>query len=66
MDRTVNLILFFIRRNHNVCIYAPTNFKSAWGGGVGGNSIIGRGFDNFRKIAVKFPTPEQKCEVKFN
>ena len=22
MDRAVNLILFFIRRNHNVCIYS--------------------------------------------
>ena len=22
MDRTLNLILFFIRRNHNVCIYS--------------------------------------------
>ena len=22
MDRAVNLILFFIRRNHNICIYS--------------------------------------------
>ena len=27
---------------------------------------IGRGFDVFQKIAVKFPTPGQKCEVKYN
>ena len=65
MDRTVNLILFFIRRNHNVCIYAPINVKSALGKG-GANWTIGRIFDIFRKIAVKFAIPGQKCEVKFN
>ena len=27
---------------------------------------IGRVFDIFQKIAVKFPTPGQKCEVKYN
>ena len=27
---------------------------------------IGRDFDIFQKIAVKFPTPGQKCEVKYN
>ena len=27
---------------------------------------MGRDFDIFQKIAVKFPTPGQKCEVKYN
>ena len=27
---------------------------------------IGRDFDIFQKIAVKFPTPGKKCEVKYN
>ena len=27
---------------------------------------IGRDFDIFQKIGVKFPTPGQKCEVKYN
>ena len=27
---------------------------------------IGWDFDIFQKIAVKFPTPGQKCEVKYN
>ena len=41
----------------------PINVKPAgdWGGGGRG---IGGGLDFFQKIAVKFPTPEQKCEVK--
>ena len=29
----------------------------------GGRRDIGRDFDIFQKIAVKFPTPGQKCEV---
>ena len=40
---------------------APIIVKSARGRGG-----IGRGFDIFQKIAVKFPTPGQKCEVKYN
>ena len=32
----------------------------------GGRQGIGRDFDIFPKIAVKFPTPAQKCEVKCN
>ena len=32
----------------------------------GGRRGIGWGFDIFHKIAVKFPTPGQKCEVKHN
>ena len=27
---------------------------------------IGQEFDIFQKVAVKFPTPRQKCEVKYN
>ena len=27
---------------------------------------MGRDFDIFPKTAVKFPTPKQKCEVKYN
>ena len=33
---------------------------------VGGRRGIGRDFDIFQKIAVKFPTPGQKREVKYN
>ena len=36
--------------------------SSQWGRRWG----IGRGFDIFQKIAVKFPTPGQKCDVKYN
>ena len=32
----------------------------------GGKRGIGRDFDILAKIAVKFPTPRQKCEVKYN
>ena len=32
----------------------------------GGRRGIGRDFDIFPKTAVKFPTPGQKCEVKYN
>ena len=32
----------------------------------GGRQGIGRDFDIFSKIAVKFPTPGQKYEVKYN
>ena len=32
----------------------------------GGRRGIGRDSDIFPKIAVKFPTPGQKCEVKYN
>ena len=32
----------------------------------GGRQGIGQDFDIFPKIAVKFPTPGQKCEVKYN
>ena len=39
-------------------------------GGGGGGEGGGRGkrwnFEIFPKIAVKFPTPGQKCEVKYN
>ena len=42
---------------------APINVKPAEGDWVG---CIGQGFDIFQKIAVKFPTPGQKCEVKYN
>ena len=31
-----------------------------------GRRGIGRDFDIFPKIAVKFPTPGQTCEVKYN
>ena len=34
--------------------------------GGGGTWGIGWGFDIFQEIAVKFPTPGQKCEVKYN
>ena len=37
------------------------SMASQQGGGTWG---IGLGFDIFQKIAVKFPTPGQKCEVK--
>ena len=40
---------------------APINVKPA-----GGRWGIGRDFDICQKIAVKFPTPGQKCEVKYN
>ena len=40
----------------------PINVKPGGGGGRG----IGRDFDIFQKIAVKFPIPRQKCEVKYN
>ena len=40
---------------------APINVKPA-----GGRRGIGRDFDIFPKIAVKFPTPGQKYEVKCN
>ena len=36
------------------------------GGGGGEGRGIGRDFDIFQKIAVKFPSPGQKCEVKYN
>ena len=39
---------------------------SQQGGGGGGTWGIGWEFDIFQKIAVKFPTPGQKCEVKYN
>ena len=39
----------------------PINVKPARGGRRG----IGQDFDIFPKIAVKFPTPRQKCEVKY-
>ena len=32
----------------------------------GGGRFIGWDFDIFQKIAVKFTTPGQKCEVKYN
>ena len=32
----------------------------------GGRRGIGRDFDIFKKIAVKFPTPGQKCDVNYN
>ena len=35
-------------------------------GGRGGRRGIGRDFDIFQKIAVKFPNPGQKSEVKYN
>ena len=38
-------------------IYAPINVKP-----TGGRQGIGPDFDIFQKIAVKFPTPGQKCE----
>ena len=41
---------------------APINVKPAGRGRRG----IGRDFDIFQKNAVKFPTPGQKCEVKYN
>ena len=31
-----------------------------------GRQGIGRDFDIFQKVAVKFPTPGQKCEIKYN
>ena len=43
--------------------YAPINVKPAGGGR--GRQGIGRDFDIFPKVAVKFPTPGQKCEVKY-
>ena len=39
---------------------------SNWREGGGGEGGIGRDFDIFQKDAVKFPTPGQKCEVKYN
>ena len=48
---------------------------SSRGGGVGGGGVgggggerrgIGRDFDIFPKITVKFPTPGKKCEVRYN
>ena len=35
------------------------------GGGEEGEGSLGRDFDIFPKIAVKFPSPGQKCEVKY-
>ena len=40
---------------------APINVKP-----VGDRRGIGRELDNFKKIAVKFPTPRQKCEFKYD
>ena len=34
--------------------------------GLFNSSAVGRDFDIFQKIAVKFPTSGQKCEVKYN
>ena len=47
---------------------APINVKpvNGEGGGGGGRQGIGQGFDIFQRIDVKFPTPRQKCEVKYN
>ena len=41
--------------------HTPINVKP-----TGGRQGIGRGFDIFQKIAVKFPTRGQKCEIKYN
>ena len=40
---------------------APINVKPA-----GGRRGIGRDFDIFQKLPVKFPTPGQECEVTYN
>ena len=40
--------------------------SSQRGGEGGGGRCIGRDCDISHKIAVKFPTPGQKCEVKYN
>ena len=42
------------------------SMSSRRGGGGGGRRGTGREFDIFKKIAVKFPNPGQKCEVKYN
>ena len=57
------LKLFQFITSHLFSAYAAINVKSAAGGERRG---IGRDFDIFKKIAVKFPTPGQKCEVKYN
>ncbi len=44
--------------------YAPINVKLVGEGG--GGAGVRWGFDIFQKIAVKFPTTRQKCEVKYN
>ena len=43
--------------------YAPINVKPA--GRAGGRRGIGRDFDIFQKVDVKFPAPRENCEVKF-
>ena len=52
-----NAMAWCLAQEHN----APINVKPA-----GGRRGIGREFDIFQQIAVKFPTPGQKCEVKYN
>ena len=42
------------------------SMSSRPGGGGGGRRGIGWDFDIFQKIDVKFPTPKQKDEVKYN
>ena len=44
----------------NCKYFAPINVKPA-----GRRRGIGRDFDIFPKIAVKFPTPGQECEAKY-
>ena len=55
-------LVFKAVKNRKRSGYAPINVKPAGGGRRG----IGRDFDMFQKIAVKFSTPGQKCEVKYN
>ena len=59
--RAFNLFVVTILHMSSVENNAPINVKPA-----GGRRGIGRDFDIFQKIAVKFPTPGQKCEVKYN
>ena len=56
-------LMFKAVKNRKRSGYAPINVKPA--GGRGGGTETGH-FDIFQKIAVKFPTPEQKCEIKYN
>ena len=51
----------FTKILQNLCTY-----QCQTGRGGGGKAGHRGGFGHFSNIAVKFPTPGQKCEVKYN
>ena len=56
--------LCFAEHCYVACCYQVVQNNS--NDGIKGGRCIGRDFDISQKIAVKFPTPGQKCEVKYN